>query len=460
MFTLSEIANICQGQLRSSRPLARITGVSMDSRGVQKGELFIALKGKRVDGHDFITQATLNGAIASLVEKDIEGAQDVICVSNTLEALQKIARIHRSTFSIPMVAVTGSCGKTSTKECIGVVLSQAFRVKLGFRNWNNELGTPLNLLRITDEDQCAVFELGAGRPGDISFLSHLTQPTVGVLTGVYPAHLAGFETVDQLYKGKLELVDYINENHGMMIVNGDDEKLVLRTAEKGGKYRTFGRQSHCDYALSALPSKEGFLCFDVNGEHRFRMYGYGQFNQINALASIAVADYFNINLKELAQAWRVFPAFENRFRVGTLSDVDALIVDDSYNANPFSFEEALSSFAQLSHGKRKIVVLGEMLELGAGSKEHHEQLGELLADVGVSIVIGVGVNVFHTIDRFRKLSENGIALHCENLEEAVEIVLQFLTDKDSLLIKGSHGTGLHRLRSILEEKRTLTVPVK
>ena len=450
MFTLNEIANACGGKLIAGEKNRLVSGISCDSRTIQAEELFVALHGDRFDGHLFLRQVFQKGAACALVDRLPEGAFPVILVENTLKAFQRLARYYRSLFPIPVVAVTGSAGKTTTKECVGILLSEVFRVRVGYGNWNNHIGVPLNIFNLSADDQCLVLELGANHKMEIATLAEVAQPTVGIITGIYPVHLEGFGSLEGIYQAKLELADFLDSNGGTVIANGDDPELIKRLKGRNFSLVTFGKDKNCDYVLSDANNQNGIMYLQVNGKIEFRLKGYGTFNTMNALAAIATAGYFNLDLEALSQAWQALPSIEGRFRPELLIN-NIQMIDDSYNANPKSFELAVESFCELANGRRKIVVMGDMLELGKRSEFYHEALGRFLAERGIEQVLGVGVLSQFALKTFVGASSGTKSFHFENSEEAGKFLSSILQEGDSILIKGSHGMRLDKIKPLLQQ---------
>src|SRR3989338_1801494 len=412
MFTLTQLTKICGGELISASGNESVSAISIDSRSIHTGDLFIALQGEVFDGHNFVKEVFTKGASCVLVSRKPENiSAPLILVSDTLKALHSIARFYRSQFAIPVVAVTGSVGKTTTKECIGVVLSQIFQTRAGFGNWNNHIGVPLNIFKLHSSDQCFVQELGANHPGEIRMLAEILQPTVGVITGVHPVHLEGFGSLDHVYRTKLELADYIEKVSGTLLVNGDDPELMSRLKNYKARLITFGEKPNNDYFLTSLTSRQGYVCFQVNRSIDFKLRGYGAFNAMNALAAVAVAGYFNLDLRELSETWESLPCIGGRFQVNMIDGIDVLMVNDAYNANPYSFGVALESFSVLANSRRKIVVVGDMLELGAESREYHENLGAEIGKGDIDYLIGMGPMCAFLVEAYRKKRGGGFSKH-------------------------------------------------
>ena len=452
MFTLDEIAKVCQGKLISGEKNLGISRVSTDSRTIQKNDLFVALRGERFDGHAFLKEAFQKGAACALVDQKPSFGFPVVLVPDTLKALQRLARFYRALFSIPTIAVTGSAGKTTTKECIGVLLSDVFKVRVGFGNWNNHIGVPLNLFKLSADDQCLVLELGANHAGEIQTLAEIAQPTVGVITGIYPVHLEGFGSLEGIYRAKLELADYLDHTGGTVIANGDDPELVRRLRGRAFSLVTFGTNQNCDYVISHLTAQDGIVYFQVNEEHEFRLRGHGTFNAMNAMAAIATAGYFNLDLKSLSGAWQALPPIEGRFRLEQFESHDIQVVDDSYNANPMSFKRAIESFCELlKDARRRIVIVGDMLELGEQSRFYHEALGKLLAERNIQMVVGIGPMSRFALETLVDTASEIKTAHFERADEASKFLVQALQAGDSILIKGSHGMRLGQIKLVLEE---------
>lgn len=455
MFTLEEAAQICRGTLIGSPRRSPIAGVSIDSRTLEKGMLFVALQGARTDGHQFVRQAFQRGAAGALVSRSISDEGPLVLVGDPLMALQELARWHRSRFSIPVIAVTGSIGKTTTKECIGTALSGTFRIRTGVLNWNNHLGVPLNLLRLKAGDQCLVLELGANHRGEIAMLSELAQPTVGVITGIHPVHLEGFGSVSEVYEAKLELVDYLKRSAGVVVAYGDDEELMRRLNRRGLPLVTFGKKRDVDFSLSELSSADGEIHFKVRHQkhpYEFHLKGYGEFNALNALAAIAAAGTLGVDLKRLSQAWQALPILPGRFQLRHLTGADLLLIDDTYNANPDAFVDALNAFRQTAGCRRKIVVIGDMLELGEQADNYHETLGRDLVRFEIDAAFGIGRFSRLTVRVFSKLKPKCIAHAFENRQEAIESLCGAVHVGDAILIKGSHGMQLEEIVNALIQK--------
>ncbi len=453
MFTLREIAAVTGGKLISDYDHIQVTGISCDSRSLKAGDLFIPLKGDRFDGHVFLKDVLGKGACAALSDHSVSFPDlPIIVVPNTLKALQQLAQQYKKRFPIPTIAVTGSAGKTTTKECIGRALSNQFKVKVGLGNFNNHIGVPLNVFQLDARDECAIFELGANHAGEIKLLAEIVQPSIGVITGIHPVHLEGFGSLQRIYDAKLELADYVEKQQGAMIASGDDPALIKRLKNRRFQLITFGASSGCDYQISNLRSGEDHIEFDVNGKYHFSLKGYGSFNAVNALAAVAVAGHLKMNLETLSKSWAELPLIENRFAIHHWPSQNLLVVDDSYNANPKSFEQAIESFKEMAKDRRKIIVVGDMLELGEQARSYHEELGRFLAAQKLDILIAVGSLSRFVLNEFRIINSHAVTAHFENMEDARFYLASNMKEGDAILIKGSHGMELYKIKPYLEER--------
>ncbi len=456
MFTLEEISAAVGGKLIDPSTGQTITGVSCDSRTLKKGDLFVPLKGEHFDGHTFLEDVFQKGASAALVDRPIKISHPLILVQDTLKALQQLASYYKKRFQIPTIAVTGSAGKTTTKECIGMAFSKFFKVRVSLGNWNNHLGVPLNLFQLNSSDQFMVLELGANHIGEIKVLSEMAQPSVGVITGIYPVHLEGFGSLEGIYKAKLELADYLDHEGGTVIANGDDPILVKRLQNRHFHLITFGTTRECDYQMSNLSVEDGTVQFNVNQKYHFNLKGYGSFNARNVLAAIATAGFFDLNLQSLSESWKELPKINNRFKIEHWQSHHLLVVDDSYNANPKSFEQAIESFKEIARDRRKIIVIGDMLELGEQACAYHENLGRFIAHQKIDVVIAIGPLSRYAIETLSRIDSHAIVYHFEKVEMACSSLISLLKEDDSLLIKGSHSMELYKVKPYLEERFNTT----
>jgi UDP-N-acetylmuramoyl-tripeptide--D-alanyl-D-alanine ligase len=415
-------------------------GVCIDSRKIRDGELFIALKGDRFDGHDFIYEALQKGSGAVISSPGLQQVKDktIILVKDTLEALQNIAHFVRLKRHIPVVAVTGSNGKTTTKELITAVLNTHYRVLRNPGNLNNHIGLPLSLTNITEDDQVAVLEMGASGPGEIRKLCAIAAPDYGVLTNISPSHLEGFKDIETIRKTKLELLDAA----GVAVVNADDLFMMEGVYQSGfkGQLIRYGIQSPADvYATDIMLHEEGSsftLHVPDNKSVQVTTKISGMFNIYNVLAATSVGHLFNIDLSGIKSAAGSFAGVPMRMQFRELNGIR--IISDMYNANPASMGEAVKELVRARKG-RTIAVLGDMLELGTFEEEAHRRLGRLIRELRVDVFVAVGPRMGFAAAEFP-----GEVYRQQNAAEAGRFLKDILKKGDTVLIKGSRGMGMEK----------------
>ena len=390
--------------------------VTTDSRNCQQGSIFFGLRGERFDGNQYVRQALMNGA--SLVVAD--NPQAVCCITpdkyllvdNSLVALQHLAREWREYLDIPIIGITGTNGKTTTKELTAAVLQKKYHIHYTQGNLNNQIGVPLTLLQINKSHQMAIVEMGASHIGDIKELVDIAEPDFGLITNIGMAHLQGFGSLDGVKRTKGELYDYLREHNGHVFVNTDDATLS-EMAE--------GIDS-TPYITLAQPIKTQLI---------------GSYNQVNIRAAITIGTYFNIPLNQASEAVENYEPTNNRSML-KLTDRNRLIVD-AYNANVSSMTAAISSFAQSDY-PNKMLILGDMLELGNFAAQAHQQIVDLIANSHITEVMLVGENFCATNSEFLKFHDT-------------ESLIQHLTDNTvsnhTILIKGSRGIKLETIIPLL-----------
>ena len=450
-----------------SRGAEVFSGVSTDSRTIKEGELFIALRGEKFDGHDFLGAAlkTAAGAVIDREEAfkpEIENTgKSVLLVEDTLKTLQALARfIRMKRPRMPVVGITGSNGKTTTKELAALVLGQRFEVLKSLGNLNNQIGLPLNLCRLEDSHGAAVLEMGASRPGDIKELCDIAVPTHGIITNIGESHLEGFskgkggDPMQTLMDTKLDLA----RAAGAVVYNADDPRLSQAVLDEfnGKKALTlmsFGIEKEADLRAGGIVMERGASAFELflkgqAGKVKVRLRAAGLFNIHNALAAMAAGLLFGITLEEGARAIEGFSGVPMRYEIRERGG--ALVLSDVYNANPASMGEAIKELLRLK-GQRAVAVLGDMLELGKYAEEAHKNLGARLAALPVDVFIAVGPMMALACEEFIKSSKgfgNGkLAVSCADSGAAGETLKNNLRPGDTVLIKGSRGV---RMEKVLE----------
>jgi UDP-N-acetylmuramoyl-tripeptide--D-alanyl-D-alanine ligase len=417
------------------------TGLSIDSRTIGDGELFVALRGERFDGHSFLGDALEKGAGAVVDHKPagpFEG-KTLVCVGDTLLALQDIARHMRLRKDVPVVGVTGTNGKTTTKELIASVLGWRHKVLKTRGNLNNHIGVPLCISRMEGDETMMVLEMGSNAEGDIRLLCGIARPDFAVVTNVGPAHLEGFGSLEMVRKTDLEILGYVKT----VSVNADDLFLLEGVEGFGGKVLTYGIENRADvYAKDIELGESGSrvtICFPDGGEIRVGLAISGIFNIYNALAAASVADELGMEKEEIRRGLESFHGVPMRLEVKELSG--ALVISDVYNANPASMEEAVKELIRLRR-RRTIAVLGDMLELGRYSESAHRELVKGLSRSGIDVVIAVGDEMKKALPEF-----HGLCYMADNSAVAGSILAEVLAEGDTVLIKGSRGMHMERVLS-------------
>ena len=413
--------------------------VTTDSRACPAGSLFFALRGERFDGNDYAQAALAKGCAYAVVDRPDRAGEDerMIVVDDTLKALQALARQHRRTLGLPVIAITGTNGKTTTKELTAAVLKRKYNVLYTEGNLNNAIGVPLTLLRLTKEHQLAVIEMGASHPGDIKELVDIAEPDYGLITNVGKAHLLGFGSFEGVVRTKGELYDYLQAHDGLAFVNEQDERLMstCRVARQV-LYGHNGSFIACDPTLRFSLKTEGGA-----KQKEVQTHLIGAYNLTNALAAAAVGTYFDVPTDDICEAIAAYTPTNQRSQL--VSTPRNTLVLDAYNANPTSMHAAIDNFALLP-SPDKLCILGDMKELGEASLEEHRQLCERLATMGIAAWL-VG-------EEFAQAAKAFLPAHlrCFSDVEAVSTELQaHPLEGKTILIKGSHSTRLYTLPAYL-----------
>ncbi len=427
-------------------PTATARGYSIDSRTVQSGELFFAVRGERLDGHDFVQAALTKDAVAAVVQGDhlarYADKSRLIVVDDTLLALQELAASVRKLWGKPLIGVTGSAGKTTTKEIIAHALATKHRVLKSQGNLNNHFGLPLQLLKLEPEHDIAVIEMGMSHAGEIAALAKLARPDCGVVTLVAPVHLEFFDSIADIARAKSELIQSLPIN-GIAILNSDDPYVSQFGREFQGKVVTFGlHQSANITARNIEPLPPAGSAFDIVSNSdtvRAKLPLLGEHSIYNALAGIAVGLQYGVSLREAADSLNSLSAGDKRGQV--LVYAGATIVNDCYNSNPKALDSMVRSLAAMP-GKRRIVIAGEMLELGSTGEALHREAGRQMGNYGVNFVLGVRGLARFIVEGAS--AANVTAEFVTTPEEAGEWLKRNAREGDVILLKASRGVRLER----------------
>lgn len=417
------------------------TGVSTDTRTIQDGDLFIALKGGNFDGNKYANEALRKGAKYAIVDDpNVANNHTIFYVPSGLTFLQQLSHQHRMKFNIPVIAITGTNGKTTTKELVANVLKQEFGILYTQGNLNNHIGVPLTLLKITNEHDIAIIEMGASKPGDIKELVNIATPTHGIITNIGIAHIEGFGGPEGVLKTKKELYDYISETGGSLFCNIDD--VVLKNIlPKGLEIITFGSDLGSDISgeIVSIDPEIQFTWKTSNySSPPIKTHLIGNYNFTNILAAICIGHYFELSSEQINNGISSYSPKNNRSQVKRTSS-NTLILD-AYNANPSSVKSALESF-DLMQGQHKMVVLGDMLELGSISKLAHKEVIELVLGYNFEAIF-----IGEIYASFKPDYSKGMFF--EDIEDAKLFISLAQPKNNIVLLKGSRGIGLERLEDL------------
>ena len=445
--SLERIANACGGIYYGSEQLRNreITGITTDSRQVTDGCLFIAVKGERVDGHDFIASVFAHGALCALSEKELEHpAGAYILVKSSLQAVKEIAEYYRQQLNLQVVGITGSVGKTSTKEMIAAILAENYQVLKTIGNFNNELGLPLTIFRLREEHEVAVLEMGISDFGEMHRLSKVARPDVCVITNIGQCHLEFLKDRDGVLRAKSEIFDYLKEG-GKIILNGDDDKLAEIAEVKGSRPVFFGvAKTQGIYADHIVPKGfQGIECEIHVGAESFvvQIPIPGHHMVLNALAGTAVGISMGLTLAQIKAGIEKLESLAGRFHI--MKKGEMTIVDDCYNANPVSMKASLDILKEAD--QRKVAILGDMFELGEHTAKFHALVGTHAAENQIDLLICTG-------EQSRDMAQAAIAaggckevLWFPTLAALLDGLPELIQDNDTILVKASHGMHFEKV---------------
>ena len=428
---------------------------SIDSRDFREGKMFIALRGERFDAHQFIEDVVRQGARGVVVDNRWFQANEaraqqlpvvVIVVRDTLDFLQQLAAWNRRQFAIPVVALTGTSGKTTTREMIANVLGTQYRTLRNRKNENNQIGVPLTLLHINPNVEAAVVELGTNQPGEIPVLARWTAPTHALVTNIGPGHIGYFGSLDAIYREKTALLD-ATPSGGMIFLNTDDP-LLARYHREGVEIVTVGTQPTNDvWGTIVSVDDQGCVAFRVRDEWQVQLRVPGKHQFYNALMAIAVGEALGIDTEEMREALENFRAPHQRMELITHNGV--LFINDAYNANPDSTRAAIDFLTQVRPRARKFLVFGDMLELGALEEQLHREIGHYIAGTAVNEVLLYGNATRATEEGIRQKNATMVVHHFDEHRAIARHLQEVLRPGDVVLIKGSRGMQMEKVLSIL-----------
>ena len=454
--TVKKILEITKGILLSGKEEFVIKTFSKDTRNIEEGDFYLGIKGEKFNGSVFYEDALKKGAIGALVQ-DIEISKEVlqkytdkviIKVENVLESMQKIAEYKRNLYSIPVVAITGSVGKTSTKDIVASVMEEKFDVLKTQGNLNNHIGLPFTILKLDNHD-AMVIEMGMNNFGEIRTLTNIAKPTFCIITNIGTAHIGNLGSRENILKAKLEILEGM-QNGGTLLVNNDNDLLHKWVEENKGKVDlnilTYGIENKSDYMAHSICKKEegSIYKIDIKGKtEQIIVPVPGMHFVYNSLCSIAVGDYFNIDVEKVKQGIEKFKLTKSRMDIEKIRD-NITVINDSYNANFDSMKSALEYLGSLKN--RKIAVLGDMLELGEYAKDLHEKVGEEVVKNKIDILICVGNLAKNIAIKCKNLGMNDEnIIYLDNKEEAIKLLNSILKENDNVLLKASNSMKFYEI---------------
>ena len=413
-----------------------VGGISTDSRECRSGDLYIAICGEKVDGHDFIDNAVENGAKVVLAQEHIKTDAYTVLVNNTIEAISAVASFWRNQFNIPVIAITGSNGKTSTKELLRHVLNAQFAIHATEGNYNTSIGLPLTLFQMMQAHTISILEMGANQPGDIGALCSIANPTHGLITNIAPAHLEGFGSINEVAHTKAALFRAMSDK-GIGFVNLTDPHISKMNLPKNSI--TFGITPDCDYPADIHTEDDGTLSLTISTEDIFTGSSNFSFAK-NIIACAAIADTLNISWDLFRDRISTFQPPPGRCEIKKSKNMT--FIDDTYNANVESTIAAIDYLTGFSGNGRRILIFGDMFELGDESKNQHIKVGQKCIESNLDYVFTVGTE---TLATHKSITNGPKNMHFETKEDLIKELKTEITDGDKILVKGSRGMAMETI---------------
>ena len=452
--TGNEIRQGVRGRwLSKNRPLP-VHGVSIDSRTAGKDDLFIAIKGDKFDGHDYIQAAAAAGCTAAIVEYDKKPSKEilelfpagVIGVENSRAALMDLGGYYRSILPATVVGVTGSNGKTTVKRMIEHILKTRFKGTCSPKSFNNDIGVPLTLLSAGAGDDYIICEVGSNAPGEVAALTRIVKPNIAVITSINPSHLDGFGSIETIAIEKSALLGWLGERD-IAVVTADCFVLDIALKSYASRTITFGESTSAQLRLTSYEGDGKSQRFQINDRNWVSLSVPGKHNALNVIAAIAASARFGFQQEEAIAAIADFTGVEMRLQECTVGD-NIVVINDAYNANPASMIAAASVLCE-HPGKRRVFIAGDMFELGEETEKLHEQVGETVASMGIDMVIGVGPLGGVIAEA---ASKSGVKTATfRTVKDARKEIVNLLESGDVVLLKGSRGMGMEKLLDALDK---------
>ncbi|MBQ2852658.1 MAG: UDP-N-acetylmuramoyl-tripeptide--D-alanyl-D-alanine ligase [Bacteroidales bacterium] len=411
--------------------------VSTDSRSIEKDCVFVAIKGERFDGNDFAYKVASDGIAACVIadRKDLPHHERLFIVDDSISALQQLAKLHRERINIPVIGITGTNGKTTTKELTAAVLSKRYNIIYTQGNYNNHIGVPLTLLQMRPDTEMAVVEMGANHINEIAQLCSIAQPDFGLITNIGKAHIEGFGSFEGVVKTKNELYEHLRNNDGKIFVNNDN--TLLRELSKELTCFSYGKDNNADIKAEVV-SFNPYLTIRWN-DNEIKTNLIGEYNFENVLAAISIGTYFNVDKTQIIKAIEDYYPTNNRSQY-IKTDKNEIVMD-AYNANPVSMSNAIRNFRRIS-SNNALLILGDMKELGKDSENEHSIIISLVKELGFNKVFLVG-------EELLKADIDKSFCHFSNVEELISYINTHEVQNHKILVKGSNSIHLERLKNIL-----------
>ncbi|MED0932895.1 UDP-N-acetylmuramoyl-tripeptide--D-alanyl-D-alanine ligase [Bacillus mobilis] len=445
---LKKLEEVVGGEgLQKSFHHIEIHGVCIDSKSIKEGILFVPIIRVK-DGHDYVKEAIDNGAVASLWKKSYgtpPKGMPIIFVDDTLFALQQLAQFYRSEINVKVIGITGSNGKTTVKDIIGGILSSTYKVHKTKGNFNSQIGLPLTILEMKRDTEFLILEMGMSEKGQIRNLSRIAQPDVAIITMIGQSHLETLGSRKEITKAKLEIIDGLREN-GLFLYNGDESLLLQKNNLSSINCKTFGEKYTNDLFPTNVQLDEYGVHFKLNDstEVQYDVPLYGKHNILNAIVGIAVGQFYNVPIEKIQEALQQINITQMRFQFLT-AKTGFMIINDAWNASPSSMKAAIETLQKLNAYEKKIIVIGDMLELGKEAKTYHREIGKMLNEESIQYVFTYGALAEIVAEEARKNYRTGKVQSFNNKAEIAEEVLKVITKKDVILLKGSREMALEEI---------------
>ncbi len=446
--TVNKIVEICNGKLLSGDENIQVKTYSKDTRTLNKGDMYLGIKGEKINGNDYIEQAFINGAIGCITDENVsekiinkyKKEKVIIKVENTIKAIQELAKYKRSLYNIPVIAVTGSVGKTSTKDIIANVLGQKYKVLKTEGNMNNHIGLPMTLLKLKDHT-AVVVEMGMNHFGEISLLTNIAKPTGCVITNIGTSHIGNLGSRENILKAKLEILEGLDKN-GFVLINNDND-LLHEWAKKEKRYKiyTYGLENNSTYMAKKITILENSSEFEINGIKGNVPIGGIHF-VYNSVCAFAIGDILNVEKEKIIKGISEFKLTAKRMDIEIIKN-KIKVINDSYNASYDSMKAALEVVNNTS-AQRKIAILGDMLELGEYAKELHEKVGEEVVKNKIDILITIGDNAKNIANKAKELKMENVYMF-DGIEEAIEYIKKTIKCGDLILLKASNSMNFSKI---------------